>query len=94
MLWSVYNFFADRNPFSEFIQEIKIYDAQNSSPYPSPDGSFLGANRKSDGSRRPATKRRKSKVCMLRQDGLRGLQGREDVLTSREACKGRKGILL
>jgi hypothetical protein len=94
MLWSVYNFFADRNPFSEFIQEIEVYDAQNSSPYPSPDGSFLGANLKSDGSRRPATKRRKSKVCLLRQHGIRGLQGCKNVLTSREACKGRESILL
>jgi hypothetical protein len=75
-------------------KEIEIYDAQNSSPYPSPDGSFLGANLKSDRTHRPATKHRKSKVCLLRQHGLHGLQGREDVLTSREARKGRKGILL
>jgi hypothetical protein len=86
--------FADRNPLTEFIQEIETYDAQTSSSYPRLDGGFVGANVKSKRTRRPATKRRKRKVCLLRQDGLRGLQGCKDVLPSREARKGRESILL
>jgi hypothetical protein len=87
-------FVADRNPLSEFIQEIKIYDAQISSSYPCPYGDFVDANVKSSRTGQPATKHRKRNVCLLRQDGLRGLQGCKDVLPSREARKGRESILL
>jgi hypothetical protein len=94
----VHSFNGGPNPAKRIhiYQGDPIYEAQDVSSHPRPDGGFMGTNLSPECFGRSPTKRGsgESQSRMLRQDGLGRLERCNDVLASRGAFEKRQSLVL